>query len=118
MAFDLSNTLVVGISATALFDMSESDRIFTEARNADPATAVEVYQKDMLEREDETLAPGTGYHLVKALLALNEHKQKGDTSPLVEIVMPSTRPRLYFIPIFTTNKCNTLLLKSILSPHF
>jgi 5'-nucleotidase len=89
VAFDLSNTLVVGISATALFDMSESDRIFTEARNADPATAVEVYQQYMLERENEALAPGTGYHLVKALLALNEHKQKGDTSPLVEVVVMS-----------------------------
>ncbi len=31
MPLDLSNTLVIGISATALFDMSESDRMFREA---------------------------------------------------------------------------------------
>ncbi|WP_404948497.1 5'-nucleotidase [Shewanella sp. SG44-2] len=30
MPLDLSNTLVVGISATALFDMSESNQIFRE----------------------------------------------------------------------------------------
>ena len=30
MPLDLSNTLVIGISATALFDMSESDRMFRE----------------------------------------------------------------------------------------
>jgi 5'-nucleotidase len=28
MAFDLSKTLVVGISATALFDLSEADSVF------------------------------------------------------------------------------------------
>ncbi|GAB3481628.1 5'-nucleotidase [Marinomonas epiphytica] len=89
MAFDLSNTLVVGISATALFDMSESDRIFNEARLKDPSTAVEVYQKYMLERENEPLAPGTGYHLAKALLSLNEFKAEGDKSPLVEVVVMS-----------------------------
>lgn len=32
MAFDLSNTLVIGISATALFDMQESDNWFRALR--------------------------------------------------------------------------------------
>jgi len=89
VAFDLSNTLVVGISATALFDMSESDRIFNDALKEDADTAVVVYQQYMLKRDDESLVPGTGYHLVKALLALNEYKQKNDSSPLVEVVVMS-----------------------------
>ena len=36
MPLDLSNTLVIGISATALFDMSESDRMFRETYATDP----------------------------------------------------------------------------------
>lgn len=89
MAFDLSNTLVVGIAATALFDMDESDRMFNAARKADPATAVDNYRRYMQAREDEPLAPGTGYHLVKALLDLNRHRSSADQAPLVEVVVMS-----------------------------
>jgi 5'-nucleotidase len=48
MALDLSKTLVVGISATALFDMSESDQMFKAALEADPERVIDNYQ-----REDE-----------------------------------------------------------------
>ena len=41
MAFDLSNTLVVGISATALFDMSESDQMFKAGLEADPESVID-----------------------------------------------------------------------------
>ncbi|MBY6093968.1 hypothetical protein [Ferrimonas balearica] len=41
MPFDPTNTLVVGISATALFDMAASDRIFRETKDSDPDTAIE-----------------------------------------------------------------------------
>jgi len=44
MAFDLSNTLVVGISATALFDMSESDQMFKAALETDPESVIENYR--------------------------------------------------------------------------
>lgn len=89
MAFDLKNTLVIGISATALFDMSESDQMFRSAQQADPSTAVEQYRLYMREREDQPLLPGTGYPLIKALLALNQHKKADDKSPLVEVVVMS-----------------------------
>ena len=58
MAFDLSNTLVVGISATALFDMSESDQMFKDGLEADPASVIDKYRRYMQEREDEPLMPG------------------------------------------------------------
>lgn len=45
----------------------------------------------MQEREDEPLQPGTGYHLVKALLDLNRYMERGDLSPLVEVVVMSRR---------------------------
>ncbi|MCY7295496.1 5'-nucleotidase [Alteromonas sp. a30] len=89
MALDLRNTLVVGISATALFDMSASDKIFRETYEEDPDTAIEAYRDYMLKHEDEPLKPGTGYYLIKALLALNKYQDADDRSPLVEVVVMS-----------------------------
>ena len=89
MAVDLSNTLVVGISATALFDMAESDQIFQETRKADPDTAIEKYREFMLKHEDLPLKPGTGFPLVKALLDLNNYQHEDEKSPLVEVVVMS-----------------------------
>lgn len=89
MALDLSNTLVIGISATALFDMCESDRMFQETSATDPDGAIEQYRAYMLEHENEPLKPGTGYPLIKALLGLNQYKQAEDKSPLVEVVVMS-----------------------------
>ena len=89
MAVDLSNTLVVGISATALFDMAESDLIFQETREADPDTAIEKYREFMLKHEDLPLKPGTGFPLVKALLDLNNYQHEDEKSPLVEVVVMS-----------------------------
>lgn len=88
MPFDLTDTLVVGISATALFDLSEADRVFREKLDSDPEAAIETYRNYMADREAEPLAPGTGFHLVKALLSLNQFQQKG-AAPLVEVVVMS-----------------------------
>jgi 5'-nucleotidase len=88
MALDLSDTLVVGITATALFDLSESDRVFKEQYLKDPDTAIEVYRHYMSERENDMLEMGTGFPLVKALLELNRY-QKGGETPLVEVVIMS-----------------------------
>ena len=44
MPLDLPNTLVVGISTTALFDMSESDQIFRDALKNDPDQAIELFR--------------------------------------------------------------------------
>lgn len=88
MSLDLSDTLVVGITATALFDLSEADRVFREKFASDREAAIDEYRKYMAEREIESLQPGTGYHLVKALLSLNQFQPKGE-SPLVEVVVMS-----------------------------
>ncbi len=90
MALDLSNTLVVGISATALFDLGEADKLFREQLKVDVEKAVVQYRQYMLERENEPLDEGTGMPLVKALLELNQHQ--GDdkkAAPLVEVVVMS-----------------------------
>jgi len=56
MALDLSDTLVIGISATALFDMRDSDNLFRKLREQDPDQAIEKYREYMLAHEDEPLA--------------------------------------------------------------
>ena len=60
----LADKLVVAISSRALFDLSESHRIFTEQ-------GVDAYQRYQIEHEDEILAPGPAFTLVKKLLRLN-----------------------------------------------
>ena len=90
MALDLSNTLVVGISATALFDLGEADKLFREQLKIDVEKAVVQYRQYMLEREDDPLPEGTGMPLIKALLELNKYSDdKASESPLVEVVVMS-----------------------------
>jgi 5'-nucleotidase len=60
----LADKLVVAISSRALFDLSQSHRIFVEQ-------GVEAYQRYQIEHEDEVLAPGPAFGLAKKLLRLN-----------------------------------------------
>ena len=60
MPIDLSETLVIGISATALFDLSEADRVFREKKEEDPETAIIEYREYMLQHEDEPLQESIG----------------------------------------------------------
>jgi 5'-nucleotidase len=89
MALDLSATLVVGISATALFDLSDADATFTAATHKNKESAVAAYRKYMLEREADPLKDGTGMPLVRALLALNKYGNPDCIAPLVEVVVMS-----------------------------
>ena len=88
MPTDLSDTLVIGISATALFDLSEADSAFRQRYKENRDTAVREYRNFMLEHENDSLSPGTGMPLVKALLKLNEYRPDTE-SPLVEVVVMS-----------------------------
>jgi 5'-nucleotidase len=88
MPLDLSKTLVIGISATALFNLQEADQLFREMSEKDPDTAIEVYRSYMVKHENEDLLPGTAFPLVSALLNLNKYQKEGDP-PLVEVVIMS-----------------------------
>lgn len=81
MPLDLSNTLVVGIASTALFDLAEADRIFREE-------GMTAYRRHMVEKEDQVLAPGTAFPLAKALLRLNRHAPE-EGPPIAEVVVMS-----------------------------
>ena len=88
MPFDPSDTLVVGISATALFDLAEADAVYKSRHARNPRNALDDYRAYMLERENEPLRDGTGMPLVRALLGLNRHAGP-DGKPLVEVVVMS-----------------------------
>ncbi len=88
MAFTLEKTLVIGISATALFDLSEADALFQEKKANDPEHAVAHYRAYMLEHEEIPLKEGIGFPLVQALLGLNRYQDEHD-APLVEVVIMS-----------------------------
>lgn len=88
MATDLSDTLVIGIASTALFDLREADAVFREHFETDRARAIRQYREYMLARESDPLEPGTGMPIVQALLALNS-QELGGASPLVEVVVMS-----------------------------
>lgn len=88
MPVTLNDTLVIGITATALFELSEADNVFRENFAVDRENAVKVYREYMLEREDVVLEDGTGMQLVTALLELNKY-QKDESAPLIEVVIMS-----------------------------
>ncbi|HLU77830.1 MAG TPA: 5'-nucleotidase [Burkholderiales bacterium] len=77
--------LVVAISSRALFDLEESNRIFEEE-------GVDAYFQYQREREDEVLAPGIAFPLVKKLLKLN--------------TLPPARPRVEVI-LLSRNTADT-----------
>ncbi len=79
MNLDLTNTLVIGISSRALFDLEAEDRIYQEQ-------GLEAYRRYQIENESVNLQPGTGFHLVRALLQLN---QLTPGRRLVEVVIMS-----------------------------
>lgn len=88
MPLDLSDTFVVGISATALFDLAEADAVYKARYAKNPQSALEEYRTYMLERESEPLRDGTGMALVRALLGLNRYAES-DAKPLVDVVVMS-----------------------------
>lgn len=93
MAVDFSNTLIVAISATALFDLTESENYLLALLEERPESAIKEFRDYMTARENDTLNSGAGYPLIKALLNLNEYcenKQDLETeTPLVEVVIVS-----------------------------
>lgn len=89
MAVNLKETLVIGISATALFDMSQSDQVYKEATQNDRETAVSKYRDYMLLHENDALQKGTGYPIVDALLSLNRFQTKANQAPLVDVIVMS-----------------------------
>lgn len=80
MPYELEDKLVIGIASSALFDLSESDRIFREQGEE----AYREYQQDHLY---DTLEPGVAFPFIQRLLSLNDLGTK--ENPLVEVIVLS-----------------------------
>lgn len=65
MPYDLSNVLVIGISSRALFDLEKENEIFEKQ-------GLVKYTKYQLANVENIPRPGTGFRMVKNMLALNE----------------------------------------------
>ena len=113
MGLDLSDTLVIGISATALFDLEEADNLFRMEHEKDPDRAIDIYRRYMMEREDDPLRPGTGLPIVQSLLKL-KHLSPDDEQPLVEvIVMSRNSPETGLRVLNTIRRLNLDITRSV-----
>ncbi|MGH3054652.1 MAG: 5'-nucleotidase, partial [Gaiellaceae bacterium] len=74
----MENKLVVAVASSALFDLTESDRIYREQGK-------DAYREFQRAREHETLLRGVAFPFVKRLLALNEP----GAEPAVEVILLS-----------------------------
>jgi len=79
MAVNLKDTLVIGISSRALFDLEKENDIYENQ-------GILEYQKYQVEHEDIPLEKGTAFHLIESLLKLNETKKE---RKLIEVVIMS-----------------------------
>lgn len=109
MSLDFSTTLVVGISATALFDLAEADAVYKSRSVKNPQHALEDYRAYMLERENEPLRDGTGMPLVRALLGLNRYAPS-ESKPLVEVVVMSRNSPETGMRVFNTIRSRGLAI--------
>ena len=76
----LPESLVIAISSRALFDLEESHGLFERE-------GVEAFAAYQRSREDDLLAPGIAFPLVRKLLALNANIPTG--VPRVEVILLS-----------------------------
>ena len=90
MGYDLKDKLVIGISSTALFDLTEEDTIFK-------SEGLDAYCKRQISMEDTPLRQGTAFKLICDILKINdllkakmEEKRKAYSKiSLVEVILMS-----------------------------
>ena len=90
MAYSMEGKLVVAVASSALFDLSESDRVFREQGE-------DAYRAFQRQRENETLPPGVAFPFLRRLLSLNGTEESDRP---VEVVLlsrndPDTGARVF-----------------------
>ena len=83
MPYDIDQKLVIAVASSALFDLTDSDRVYREH-------GTEVYRDYQREHENEILKQGVAFPLVRRLLALNDGRD-GD-SPVEVILLSRNDP--------------------------
>ena len=84
MAYPIENKLVVAVASSALFDLSESDKIYREQ-------GVDAYRKYQRKKENTRLSPGVAFPLVRRLLRLNEDLDD-DKAPTEVVLLSRNDP--------------------------
>ncbi|ERJ13094.1 5'-nucleotidase [Haloplasma contractile] len=106
MPYELNSPLIVGVSSSALFDLSHENTIF-ETRGLDE------YVKYQIEHEKEILKPGPGFKLIKSLLQLNELVPE---KRLVEVIIMSRNNANSSLRIFNSiNHYNLDIIRAALT---
>ena len=95
-----SANLVIAISSSALFDLSESDRVFREK-------GLTAYSKYQIENENVVLNQGDAFHLAQKLLNINKLSKK----KLVEIILLSRNSADTGLRVFNSIKHYNLDIK-------
>jgi 5'-nucleotidase len=80
LAYPIEKKLVIAVASSALFDLSESDKVYREK-------GVEAYRSYQRKKENTTLRPGVAFPLVRRMLRLNEGFKEADAP--VEVVLLS-----------------------------
>lgn len=83
MPYPIDDKLVIGVSSSALFDLSESDKVFRDQGE-------EVYRKFQEENIDNVLKKGVAFSFVRRFLNLN--KQFPDTMPFEVVLLSRNSP--------------------------
>lgn len=83
MPFDIENKLVVAVSSSAVFNMTEADAVF----QSQGETAYREYQR---ERIDEPFTKGVAFPFIRRLLKLNQAYR--ELSPIEVIVLSRNDP--------------------------
>lgn len=82
MAYPIEKKLVVSISSSALFDLSESHKVFVDQ-------GPEAYRKYQEENLDRTLKPGVAFPFIRRLLSLNNSFEE---KPIEVILLSRNSP--------------------------
>jgi 5'-nucleotidase len=82
MPYELGKRLVVGVASSAMFDLTESDKVFR-------TKGEEEYRKYQSKNIDVPLDKGVSFSFIKRLLSLNDLSKDPESDPLVEVVLLS-----------------------------
>ncbi|MBL0951239.1 MAG: 5'-nucleotidase [Pseudomonas sp.] len=85
MTINFQNTLVIGVSSRALFDLEKENNIFE-------TSSIDEYRRYQLEHEELVLEKGAAYYLVEALLKLNKYATTPNQRLVEVIVMSKNSP--------------------------
>jgi 5'-nucleotidase len=96
VADPLQDKLVIAVASSALFDLQESHSVYL-------AKGVTEYRKFQREHENDVLAPGVAFSLIRRLLNLNV-----DDDRLVEVILLSRNDPDTGLRVFNSMKANGL----------